>query len=202
MRSEEVLRILEGTGAVKRGHFRLASGRHSDVYAQKFRVLERPKLARDLGAAIAGEFENGFDVVASPAVGAVILGFATALAAGARFVFTERIDGSMTFRRGFQVKPHERVLVVEDVVTTGGSVREVLDLVRPAGAPIVGVGALIDRTARGSAPDFGVPLRALLRLDAEAWEESECPLCRAQEPLSDPGSSRVTASSSLPEKGG
>ena len=202
MRPEEVLEILESTGAVQRGHFRLASGRHSDVYAQKFRVLERPELARDLGAAIAEDFEAGFDVVASPAVGAVILGFATALAGGARFVFAERVDGSMTFRRGFHVEPHERVLVVEDVVTTGGSVREVLDLLGPTRAPLVGVGALIDRSARDSAPDFGVPLRALLRLDAEAWEESECPLCREQQPISDPGSSRVAAGSSLPEKGG
>lgn len=202
MRPDEVLQMLEGTGAVQRGHFRLSSGRHSDVYAQKFRVLEHPRLARDLGAAIADEFAGGFDVVASPAVGAVILGFATALAADARFVFTERVEGSMAFRRGFRVEPHERVLVVEDVVTTGGSVKEVLDLVGPMGADVVGVGALIDRRNRGSAPDLGVPLRALLRLDAASWEEEGCPLCARQQPIADPGSSRVATSSFVPEKGG
>lgn len=202
MRPEEVLQMLESTGAVQHGHFRLASGRHSDVYAQKFRVLEHPRLANDLGAAIAGEFEGAFDVVASPAVGAVILGFATALAADARFVFTERVEGAMAFRRGFRVESHERVLVVEDVVTTGGSVREVLDLLGPTGAVVVGVGALIDRTNSGSAPDLGVPLRALLRLDAANWEERECPLCARQQPIIDPGSSRMATSPSIPEKGG
>ena len=202
MRPEEVLQMLERTGAVQRGHFRLASGRHSDVYAQKFRVLEHPRLANELGAAIAGEFEGAFDVVASPAVGAVILGFATALAADARFVFTERVEGSMAFRRGFRVEPHERVLVVEDVVTTGGSVGEVLDLLGPTGAVVVGVGALIDRTDSGSAPDLGVELRALLRLDAATWKEGDCPLCARQQPIVDPGSSRMATSSSLPEKGG
>ena len=194
--------MLERTGAVQRGHFRLSSGRHSDVYAQKFRVLEHPQLANDLGAAIADEFEGGFDVVASPAVGAVILGFATALAADARFVFTERVEGSMAFRRGFLVEPHERVLVVEDVVTTGGSVKEVLDLVVPMGAAVVGVGALINRTSTGSAPDLGVPLKALLRLDARSWEERDCPLCARQQPIIDPGSSRMATSSFIPEKGG
>ncbi|CAN5698523.1 orotate phosphoribosyltransferase [soil metagenome] len=193
--------MLESTGAVQRGHFRLSSGRHSDVYVQKFRVLEHPRLAHDLGAAIADEFDRGFDVVASPAVGAVILGFATALAADARFVFTERVEGSMAFRRGFRVEPHERVLVVEDVVTTGGSVKEVLDLLRPMGAPVAGVGALIDRRNPGSAPDLGVPLRALLRLDAASWEEGDCPLCAREEPIIDPGSSRMASSSSIPEKG-
>jgi orotate phosphoribosyltransferase len=198
MTPDEVLALLETTGAVQRGHFRLASGLHSDVYAQKFRVLEQPRLARDLGAAVAGAFDGAFDVVASPAVGAVILGFTTAMAADARFIFTERVGGSMAFRRDFVVEPGERVLVVEDVVTTGGSVKEVLDLLGPADARIVGVGALIDRTNAGSAPDFGVPLRALLRLEAAAWEEADCPLCSARRPLTEPGSSRTVARQSLP----
>jgi orotate phosphoribosyltransferase len=201
MTPEHVLAMLEDTGAVQRGHFRLASGRHSDVYAQKFRVLERPRLARDLGAAIAEVFDGAFDVVASPAVGAVILGFTTALAADARFIFTERVGGSMAFRRDFRVGPGERVLVVEDVVTTGGSVAEVLDLLGSTGGDVVGVGALIDRTTAGSAPDFGVPLRALLRLDAANWEESDCPLCARREPITEPGSSRTSAPFSGPSTG-
>ena len=202
MTPEEVLAVLESTGAVQRGHFRLASGLHSDVYVQKFRVLEQPSLARDLGAAMAEGFDGAFDVVASPAVGAVILGFTTALAADARFIFTERVGGSMAFRRDFIVRPDERVLVVEDVVTTGGSVTEVLDLLGPSEASVVGVGALIDRTTAGSAPDLGVPLRALLRLDAAAWDEAVCPLCLGQHPLTDPGSSRTEARPSQPGTGG
>lgn len=194
--------MLESTGGVQRGHFRLASGRHSDVFAQKFRVLEHPRLARDLGAAIAKEFEGTFDVVASPAVGAVVLGFATALAEDARFIFAERVKGSMKFRRGFHVEPHERVLVVEDVVTTGGSVKEVLALLGPIGAPVAGVGALVDRSNLGSAPDLGVPFRALLRLDAQDWDEVDCPLCARQQPLTDPGSSRIETRPPLPGKGG
>jgi len=201
MTPDEVLAMLETTGAVQRGHFRLASGLHSDLYAQKFRVLERPQLARDLGAAMAEAFDCAFDVVASPAVGAVILGFTTALAADARFIFTERVGGSMAFRRDFVVEPGERVLVVEDVVTTGGSVKEVLDLLGQTEARVVGVGALIDRTNRGSAPDFGVPLRALLRLDAPAWEEADCPLCSAGRPFTEPGSGRTAARPSLPGTG-
>jgi len=202
MNPEEVLTVLESNGAVQRGHFRLASGLHSDVYAQKFRVLEQPRLARDLGAAMAEEFDSAFEVVASPAIGAVILGFTTALAADARFIFTERVGGSMAFRRDFIVEPGERVLVVEDVVTTGGSVTEVLDLLEPTGANVVGVGALIDRTTAGSTPDLGVPLRALVRLDAAAWDEADCPLCREEQPLTDPGSSRTSVRSSGPGTGG
>jgi orotate phosphoribosyltransferase len=191
MNPDQVLETLEATGAVQRGHFRLASGRHSDVYAQKFRVLEHPGIARDLGSAIARSFQGEFDVVASPAVGALILGFATALAADARFIFTERVEGAMAFRRGFSTEPGERVLVVEDVITTGGSVSEVLDLLRSSGASPVGVGALIDRTSPESPPELGAELRALVRLDAAAWEPAECPLCRRHEPLVDPGSSRL-----------
>jgi orotate phosphoribosyltransferase len=201
MTPEEVLAILESTGAVQRGHFRLASGLHSDVYVQKFRVLEHPRIARDLGAALAEAFDGAYDVVASPAVGAVILGFSTALAADARFIFTERVGGSMAFRRDFFVEPGERVLVVEDVVTTGGSVKEVLGLLGPAEARLVGVGALIDRTSADSAPDLGVPFQALLRLDAAAWEEADCPLCVRQQPLTDPGSSRTAVRSSGPGTG-
>jgi orotate phosphoribosyltransferase len=201
MTPQEVLAMLEDTGAVQRGHFRLASGLHSDVYAQKFRVLERPRLARDLGAAMAQAFDGAFDVVASPAVGAVILGFTTALAADARFIFTERVGGSMAFRRDFRVESGERVLVVEDVVTTGGSVAEVLDLLGSTGAVVVGVGALIDRTTAGSAPDLGVPLRALLRLTAAAWNESDCPLCSRHQPITEPGSSRTATRPFGPSKG-
>jgi orotate phosphoribosyltransferase len=185
----EILAVLEERGAVMRGHFRLSSGRHSDLFAQKFRVLEHPGLAQSLGEHIADDFDD-FDVVASPAVGALVLGFCTALSKHRRFVFAERLDDRMTFRRGFHIDPGERVLVVEDVITTGGSAKEVVDLVRSLGGEPIGVGALIDR-ADAARVDVGAPVRALVRLEAHSWEPSECPLCSRGEALDDPGSRRA-----------
>lgn len=190
--SEDVMRTLEERGAVLKGHFLLSSGRHSDVFAQKFRVLEDPRLAEGFGRALSERFDGGFDVVVSPAVGAVVLGFCTALAGGARFVFAEREDGGMKLRRGFSVAPEERALVVEDVITTGGSAREVVELVAATGAEVVGVGALIDRVD-ASRQDLGAPLSALVELPARSWAPDECPACSRGEPLDDPGSRRLGA---------
>ena len=193
MNPVEILEVLEKRGAVLRGHFGLSSGRHSDVFVQKFRVLEHPRLAQRFGESLADIFDKEFDVVAAPAVGAVVLGFTTALAADARSVFAERVDGKMTFRRGFGIGHLEKVLVVEDVVTTGGSAREVVDLVKDAGGEVVGVGALLDRAdpSRNDAPALGAPLRSLVELKVESWDPSQCPLCAAGEALQDPGSRRL-----------
>ncbi|MDQ3767784.1 MAG: orotate phosphoribosyltransferase [Actinomycetota bacterium] len=183
--------LLADTGALLHGHFRLSSGRHSDVFVQKFRLFENPVPTQRCGQALAARFDGAFDVVASPAVGALVLGWATALAAEARSVFAERVDGRMVFRRGFRLVPGERVLVVEDVVTTGGSAREVVDLVAAAGAVPVGVGALVDRSDSRSSPLLGAPLRALVRLEATSWDAASCPQCRSGAPLQDPGSRRL-----------
>lgn len=191
MNPTEIMQVLEGKGAVLHGHFVLSSGRHSDLFVQKFRVLEHPRLAQRFGESIAEKFPDGFDLVAAPAVGAVVLGFTAALAGGARMIFAERAEGAMAFRRGFEVGPHERVLVVEDVITTGGSAREVVDLVRDAGGTVVGVGALIDRSEPDDPPDLTVPMRALLKVPATSWAPEECPLCARGEPLADPGSRRL-----------
>ncbi|MGI8940397.1 MAG: orotate phosphoribosyltransferase [Actinomycetota bacterium] len=191
MSSDETLEVLELKGAILHGHFRLSSGRHSDLFVQKFRVLEDPATARSLGENLARNFDGDFDVVAAPAVGAIVLGFATALAANARSIFAERSGDAMAFRRGFSLAPEERVLVIEDVVTTGGSAREIVDLVRASGARVAGVGALIDRSEASAPPDFGAPLRALVRLETRSWEPEECPLCDARRPISDPGSRRL-----------
>jgi orotate phosphoribosyltransferase len=187
----EIIEVMERRGAVLRGHFVLSSGRHSDLFVQKFRVLEEPKLAQRFGESIAAQFDNEFDVVASPAVGAVVLGFAAALASQARFVFAERAGEDLEFRRGFHIEPHERVLVVEDVITTGGSAKEVVDLVAKAGGNVVGVGALIDRGDPVKPPDLGTSLKALIRLDVESWDPDDCPLCAGNEPIEDPGSRRL-----------
>lgn len=191
MNPTEIMQVLEQKGAVLHGHFVLSSGRHSDLFVQKFRVLEHPRLAQRFGESIAGTYPDGFDLVACPAVGAVVLGFATALAGGARMIFAERADGDMAFRRGFEVEPHERVLVVEDVVTTGGSAREVVDLARDSGGTVVGVGSLIDRSEPDDPPDLTVPFKALLKVPATSWAPEECPLCRSGEPVTDPGSRRL-----------
>ncbi len=193
MNPNEILEVMERRGAVLGGHFVLSSGRHSDLFVQKFRVLEDPRLAQKFGESIAASFDNAFDVVAAPAVGAVVLGFSTALAGGARFVFAERVGNDMAFRRGFRIEPHERVLVVEDVITTGGSAKEVVELVRSAGGNVVGVGALIDRGDPVRPPDLGVALKALVKLAVDSWDADECPLCGAGEPIEDPGSRRLHA---------
>lgn len=195
MNPTEILEVLEKRKAVLRGHFELSSGRHSNLFVQKFRVLEQPRLAQRFGESLAELFEKRFDVVAAPAVGAVVLGFATALAAEARSIFAERVDGRMVFRRGFEIAHLEKVLVVEDVVTTGGSAREVVELVRAAGGEVVGVGALLDRVdpSRDDAGALGTQLRALVKLQVESWDPADCPLCASNEPLQDPGSRRLSS---------
>lgn len=185
---EEVRELLERHGAVLRGHFLLSSGRHSDLYVEKARVIERPGLTMVLAREVASWYP-GVEVVVAPAVGAVPLGFAVALAAGARSVFAEREEGRMALRRGFAVRPGERALVVEDVVTTGGSAGEVYELLGRAGAERLGVAAIVDRTV----DPVPFPLRALLRLEAVAWDPSRCPLCERGAPLVSPGSRHLVA---------
>lgn len=191
MNAAEVMEVLEKRGALLRGHFRLSSGRHSDVFVQKFRIFEQPRLTQRFGEEIARLFEGAFDVVASPAVGAIALGFATGLAADKRFVFAERVEDRLVLRRGFDLGPHERTLIVEDVVTTGGSAAEVVDLVRACGADPIGVGVLLDRSDAARPPAMGAPLRSLVRLEAATWAPEECPLCRDAIPVNDPGSRRL-----------
>ncbi|HEX6208910.1 MAG TPA: orotate phosphoribosyltransferase [Actinomycetota bacterium] len=175
--------LLEERGALLSGHFLLTSGKHSDVYVEKARMLEDPALVARLAGEIASWYER-VEAVVSPAVGAIPLGFAVAAAAGARFLYAERDRRQMTLRRGFALRPGERTLVVEDVVTTGGSAGEVWELVRSAGAEALGVAALVDRTAGPMA----FPLRALVRVEARVFEPGVCPLCSAGEPLAGRGS--------------
>jgi orotate phosphoribosyltransferase len=189
----EMLEVLERLQAVERGHFRLSSGRHSDLFVQKFRLFEHPRLTQRFGEELSRVFAEPFDVVASPAVGAIVLGFAVALASERRMVFAEREGGVLAFRRGFSFAPHERVLVVEDVVTTGGSVRETVELVRRSGGEPMGVAALIDRGDPERPASLGAPLRALLRLAVASWEEASCPLCAAGGSPVDPGSRRAAS---------
>ncbi len=188
MNEAEVHELLEKKGAILKGHFLLSSGLHSDVYLQCARVFQYPRLTEHLADEIAGRTRHWRpEVVASPAIGGLLLGYATALALGCRMIFAERVEGAMVFRRGLGVGPGERVLVVEDVVTTGGSVGEVAALVREGGARLVGVAALVDRSL--DPPPF--PMVSLLRLPAPTYPPEDCPLCREGIPLEAPGSRRA-----------
>ena len=179
MRPEEVLRLLESAGAIRQGHFELSSGLHSGTYVQCALVLQHPASAEQLGRALAAEFHDiQVDCVVSPAIGGVVLGHEVARAIGCRALFAERdASGQMALRRGFELKPEERVLVVEDVWTTGGSTCETICVVEQAGGRVVAAGALIDRS--GGRLELPVRAEALVELNIRSYSAAECPLCRA-----------------------
>lgn len=183
-----VLQVLRESGAVRSGHFLLTSGRHSDTYVEKFRLLERPELAGPLLGELAARFrDDGVSVALGPAVGGIIIAYEIARHLGARAVFAERAEGRLTLRRGFRIEPGERCLVVEDVVTTGGSLRETLAVARGAGADVVGVALLVDRSG-GADVAPGLRVESLARITAESWDAATCPLCAQGVPLEQPGS--------------
>ena len=191
MTGDEILAALRDADAIRTGHFVLTSGRHSGTYVQCARVLEDPELTTRFARVAAERLPEGLniDLVAAPAVGGLIIGFAIAQALGVKFIFSEREQGAMVFRRAFEVPAGARVLVVEDVVTTGGSVGEVIDLVTAAGGTVVGVVSLIDR---GGPKRFDVPYWPLLTLEVESWEPHECGLCEVNMPVYSPGSRRLS----------
>jgi orotate phosphoribosyltransferase len=174
-------------GAWLEGHFRLSSGLHSGGYLQSALVLQHPSRAAALGERLAAEVRGSAPtVVLSPALGGLIIGHEVARALGTRAIFAERQDGRLTLRRGFRLEPDDRVLVVEDVVTTGLSTRETVDVARTFGASVVGAAAIVDRS--DGSPALDVPFVALLTLQVPAWQEAECPLCAQGLPLVKPGS--------------
>ena len=189
--NEHLLSIFQKTGALLDGHFLLTSGLHSPRYLQCALVLQHPEHAEWCGKALAEHFaDESISVVVAPAIGGIIIAHEAARALGARALFTEREAGVMTLRRGFQIAPGERALVVEDVVTTGGSTRETIDAVTRAGGVVVGAGSLVDRSA--GAVDIGVRRVALLTLNVPAYEAADCPLCKQGIPAIKPGSRALT----------
>lgn len=186
----KLVRMMEESGALLTGHFRLSSGLHSGKYIQCALLLEDPARAEFAGTQLAEALLDELggkrpDLVISPALGGVVIGHEVARALGTRFLFTERVDGRMTLRRGFGIAQGEQAVVVEDVVTTGGSIREVMAALTEAGGRIMAVGSIVNR-----APDvdFGVPFVSLYRAEIANYEKDECPLCKKGVPVVKPGS--------------
>jgi orotate phosphoribosyltransferase len=187
MDSATVLELFRKSGALLEGHFRLSSGLHSDRYLQSALVLQHPDLAGQLGEAIAARTRHlDPTVVLSPAIGGIVIGQETGRALGVRAIFAERQDGVLTLRRGFSLSSSDRVVIVEDVITTGLSTRETVDAASAAGAQVLGAAAVIDR---GTDPArLNIPLFALVQLEVPAYRPEDCPLCAREVPVTKPGS--------------
>lgn len=187
MNHDDLLSLFRASGALLEGHFRLTSGLHSPRYLQCALVLSQPASAEALARALAEAVGAlGATVVLSPALGGIVIGHEMGRALGVRAIFAERQDGRLTLRRGFVLTPADRVLVVEDVVTTGGSTRETMEVAREAGARVVGAASIVDRS--GGQTDLGVPYHALLPMSVPAWPPDACPLCAQGLPVVKPGS--------------
>ena len=187
MTEKEVEDLLIETSAIMEGHFLLTSGLHSPRYVEKFNVLQKPVYTEKLCRAMAEKFKDAnIETVVGPVTGGILLAHETGKALGTRAIFTERENGKMTFRRGFTLHEGERVLIVEDIVTTGGSIREGIDVVKEHGGIPVAVSMLVDRS--GGKATFGdVPSTALLHMDVQTYKPEECPLCKAGIPMTKRG---------------
>jgi len=184
---QEILDIYKKTGALLSGHFLLSSGLHSERYLQSALVLQQPDIATQLCAQLATHFKGQrVEAVIAPALGGVFVSHETARALGVRALFAERVNGELTLRRGFTIRPGERVLVVEDVITTGKSTRETINVVHRAGGMVIGAAALVDRS--GGKAELGVPYRSLVTLDVPAYSAESCPMCKAGSAPVKPGS--------------
>jgi orotate phosphoribosyltransferase len=189
IKTEEVMRNFEQAGAIQKGHFKLTSGVHSDTYIQCAQVMQHPEFMHNLCSELGKKFRgDDIDVIVGPAIGGIIMAHVMARVLGpwVRAIFTERENGKMTLRRSFEIIQGEKVLVVEDVTTTGSSVREVMDIINSRQGKVVGVGVLIDRS--GGKVDFGIKTEKLLTVDIKTYLPEECPLCKKGIPTVKPGS--------------
>ncbi len=185
-----ILEIFKKTGALLEGHFLLTSGRHSNMYFQCAKVLQYPEYTEKVCGIIADHFKDyDIDTVISPAMGGIIVGQEVARQLNKRSIFAEREDKKLTLRRGFTIEPGEKILVCEDVVTTGGSVFEVIDIVKGQGGQVVGVGYIVDRS--NGKVDFGYPQKSTMKMEVVSYLPDECPLCKKNIPLVKPGSRKV-----------
>ncbi len=190
MTRDEIIDILKEAEVLLEGHFLLTSGRHSAKYLQCAKIFRNTKYAEPLCKELADKYKDkGVEIVIGPAMGAVQMAYEVSRHLKCENFFTEREDGKMTLRRGFSIKEGQKVLLVEDVVTTGGSIKEVLELVKGMGADVVGIGCIVDRT--GGKIDFGVPFDAVLSMEVESYERENCPICQKDVPLVKPGSRKI-----------
>ena len=184
---DELIQLFRDSGALLEGHFRLTSGLHSPGYLQSALVLQDPARASTLGSAVATLVRSlGVTAVLSPALGGIVIGHEVGRALGVRAIFAERQNGSLQLRRGFTLEPSDRVLVVEDVVTTGGSTRETIDVARASGADVVAAASIIDRS--GGTRQLDVPYQALVSIALPTYEAEQCPMCAEGQPVLKPGS--------------
>ncbi|MGN1093108.1 MAG: orotate phosphoribosyltransferase [Monoglobaceae bacterium] len=190
MTNNEIIEMLKEAEVLLEGHFLLTSGRHSDKYMQCAKIFQNSKYSVPLCGELVEKYKNdNIEVVIGPAIGAIQMAYEVGKQLGVKNIFAEREDGKMTLRRGFTIEKGQRVLVVEDVVTTGGSVREVIELVEQCGGVVAGVGSIVDRT--GGKIDFGVPYKSAFSMDITSYEADECPICKTGAPLVKPGSRNV-----------
>lgn len=190
MENKEILDILRGCGSLLDGHFLLSSGRHSDRYCQCAKLLQYPAKAETVLAAVVDQVRNlGATVIVGPAMGGIVVAYELARQLGIRGVFTERVDGEMLFRRGFEIFPGERVLVGEDVVTTGKSTLETVRAIEALGGVVAGLCCIVDRRAPGTELDF--PVFSATGLNVTTFDADDCPLCRCGTPAVKPGSRQV-----------
>ena len=190
MTREEIIEMLKEAQVLLEGHFLLTSGRHSDKYMQCAKIFQDAKYSVPLCAELVAQFnDENVELVIGPAIGAIQMSYEVGKQLGVKNIFAERENGEMTLRRGFTIEKGQRVLIVEDVVTTGGSVKEVMDLVTASGGTIVGIGSIVDRT--GGKIDFGVPYKSAFSMDITSYEAEECPICQTGMPLVKPGSRAV-----------
>lgn len=188
MTEHDIVKILEASGALLTGHFQLRSGLHSNRFFQAALLLQYPDKAETVCRFLAGKFAGaGVETVISPAVGGLIVGQEVARALKCRAIFADKEDGNLVLKRGFTIRPGEKVLVAEDVVTKGGRVQQTIDLARSLGADVVGVAVVVDRSGRDGV-DFGMPMHAALKLDLPTFDPADCPLCRDGAPIDRPGS--------------
>lgn len=201
MASNELIKVFEDCGGLLEGHFGLTSGRHSPIYLQCALVLQYPDIACRIGIQLAdlareafsGAGQGQIDTVISPAVGGIVIGQEVAASMGARAIFSERIDGRMSLRRGFNIGEGERILVVEDVVTTGGSIRETVELASQCGGAVVGTASIVHRYTEKPVDPTDLPHLSLLPVHAPAFDPSDCPMCREGNTLEKPGSRHLSA---------
>lgn len=192
LNEKDIMKIFEESDALLRGHFRLTSGRHSDVYFQCAKVLQYPKYNEQLCSIIADKFKDvNFDAVVSPAIGGLVVGQEVARQLNKKFIFAERENFDLLLRRGFSIKEGEKLLICEDVVTTGGSVFEVMEIVKSNIAEIAGIGFIVDRS-NGNI-NFGYPQVSTIKLDVKSYMPEDCPYCEEGLELIKPGSKKVIA---------